>query len=145
MPRSGTDAAVALATSCGSSRLRPDGFAGRPLVSVLLNYFKRPHVVKRIVENMHAGCSDAGMPCELVVNVDNPHEAGAWAAEAGALGAKAGFVVPVFSANLHEARGYNRIARLARGKYLVVWQVRTLDEREPSSRHWCKYGRPHVC
>ena len=34
-----------------------------------------------------------------------------------------GFVVPVFSYNLHEARGYNRAAAIARGKYLIFAQV----------------------
>ena len=34
------------------------------------------------------------------------------------------WVVPVLSANLHEARGYNRLAALARGEVLVFMQVR---------------------
>ncbi len=34
-----------------------------------------------------------------------------------------GFVVPVFSPNLHEIRGYNRLARLARGDFLIMMQV----------------------
>jgi hypothetical protein len=99
-----------------SSRLRPAGFFGRPAVSILLNYFKRPSVVSRLAANLRASCDAAEVPCELVVNVDNPEEAAVWAQEAG-------FVVPVFSHNLHESRGYNRAARVARGRYLVVWQV----------------------
>ncbi|GIL65006.1 hypothetical protein Vafri_18839 [Volvox africanus] len=113
---SGTDAAVALAISCMSHRLVPTAFTARPLVSLLLNYFKRPQVVKVISTNLRAACASVSISCEIVVNVDNPHEGAMWAEEAG-------FVVPVFSANLHEARGYNRAARLARGKYLVLWQV----------------------
>lgn len=34
-----------------------------------------------------------------------------------------GWVVPVFSANVHEIRAYNRLAALARGKVVVVLQV----------------------
>jgi hypothetical protein len=52
--------------------------------------------------------------------------AGAWANETG-------FVVPVFSANVHEARGYNRAARVARGKYLVIWQD---DQVPPENGKW---------
>ena len=83
------------------------------MVSILLNYFKRPQVITKLAASMRASCTAAAVPCELVVNVDNPQEAGAWAAEAG-------FVVPVFSANLHEARGYNRAARVARGLSLAM-------------------------
>ncbi|GIL69422.1 hypothetical protein Vretifemale_361 [Volvox reticuliferus] len=124
--RSGIDAAIALAMSCMSSQLLPSSYPGRPVVSIMLNYFKRPHVIQEIADNMRAACLSVSIPCELVVNVDNPHEAGAWVNEAG-------FVVPVFSANLHEARGYNRAARLARGKYLVVWQD---DQIPPRTGTW---------
>ncbi|GLI62809.1 hypothetical protein VaNZ11_005558 [Volvox africanus] len=120
------EAAHVLAIICMSSRLRPDGYTGRPVVSIMLNYFKRPQVVSRLAANMRASCASVSVPCELVVNVDNPEEAGAWANEAG-------FVVPVFSANLHESRGYNRAARLARGKYLVVWQD---DQVPPANGQW---------
>lgn len=34
-----------------------------------------------------------------------------------------GFVVPVMSYNVHELRGYNRLAGMARGKYMVLIQV----------------------
>ncbi len=34
-----------------------------------------------------------------------------------------GFVVPVFSNNVHEIRSYNRLAALARGSVLVMLQV----------------------
>ncbi|GLI65087.1 hypothetical protein VaNZ11_008523 [Volvox africanus] len=123
---SGTDAAVALAISCMSQRLVPAAFTSRPLVSLLLNYFKRPQVVKVISANLRAACTSVSIRCEVVVNVDNPHEGAIWAEEAG-------FVVPVFSANLHEARGYNRAARLARGKYLVIWQD---DQIPPTDGAW---------
>ncbi len=59
--------------------------------------------------------------CELVANVDNPHEAGDWADVTA--GAPAGFVVPLFGDNVHESRGYNVAARVARGDVLIVMQV----------------------
>ncbi|KXZ54416.1 hypothetical protein GPECTOR_5g70 [Gonium pectorale] len=124
-------AAVAVSRACGSSRLAHDaGLAAtaRPLVSVLLEYFKRPAVVSLIARTLLSSCASVGVPCELVVNVDNPHEASAWAAEVAA-----GSVVPVFSSNVHESRGYNRAARAARGRYLVVWQD---DQIPPTSGRW---------
>ncbi|PNH09978.1 hypothetical protein TSOC_003328, partial [Tetrabaena socialis] len=127
-PSMATEAAAALAGSCLSSRLVADSFAGRPVVSVLLNYFKRPQVINRVVTDLRKSCAAVGVPCELVVNVDNPHEAAAWAAEV-----EGGFVVPVFSANVHESRGYNRAAKVARGRYLVVWQD---DQLPPQSGQW---------
>ncbi|GFR46805.1 hypothetical protein Agub_g8438 [Astrephomene gubernaculifera] len=121
-------AAVSLAAACFSNRLHPDAFAGRPLVSVLLNYFKRAHMVSVMAAGLRNTTAYSGIPCELVVNVDNPHEADAWAAEV-----QSGLVVPVFSANLHESRGYNRAARAARGSYLVIWQD---DQKMPIKTNW---------
>lgn len=35
----------------------------------------------------------------------------------------AGFVVPVLSNNIHEARAFNRMASIARGRVLIIIQV----------------------
>ena len=35
-----------------------------------------------------------------------------------------GWVVPVLSANVHEIRAYNRLAGLARGRIMIILQVR---------------------
>ena len=59
------------------------------------------------------------LPSELLVNVDNPSEVQVWAEIARN---SSGYVVPVFSNNVHEARGYNRLASMARGIYLVILQ-----------------------
>ncbi|KAG2490151.1 hypothetical protein HYH03_011455 [Edaphochlamys debaryana] len=79
---------------------------------------------------MRTSCRGAGMPCEVIVNVDNPHEAGLWAQAANA---SEGTLVPIFSANLHEARGYNRAAKAARGKILLIWQD---DQIPPGNHSW---------
>lgn len=42
-------------------------------------------------------------------------------------------VVPVFSWNIHEIRAYNRMASLARGKYLVLLGD---DDRPPQDCKW---------
>ena len=61
-----------------------------------------------------------GLTSEFVVNVDSGEDAAAWAAAAAALGD--GFVTLVVSPNLHEIRGYNRAAAVARGDTLVLLQ-----------------------
>jgi len=104
-------------SSCLLRRMNPNLYAGTPTISFMLQYFKRPWVVKRIVEATQK-CSEA-VPSELLVNVDNPAESQEWAELAHST---KGFVVPVFSDNIHEIRGYNRLAALARGKYLVILQ-----------------------
>ncbi|KAG2484311.1 hypothetical protein HYH03_016854 [Edaphochlamys debaryana] len=120
------EAASALARACLSSRVGPGLAPRRPLVSVLLNYFRRPRKIGPLVDDLEEACVETGVACELVVNVDNPHEAAAWAAAAAC---RPGFVVPVFSHNLHEARGYNRAARMARGDILD-------DQLPPINPRW---------
>ena len=119
-----------VAQCAGSGRLNPGHYADRPDVSILMEYFKRPWMVSKTAILMKESCSRSAYRCELVVNVDNPHEWAAWAAQAAVLG---GFLVPVFSFNAHEARGYNRAARAARGRYLVIWQD---DQVPPVNGKW---------
>ena len=52
------------------------------------------------------------VPIEIVVNVDSPDEAAVWA---NLSAATHGLVVPILSDNIHEVRGYNRMAHVARG------------------------------
>jgi hypothetical protein len=106
-------------------QLDPGQYVGRPDVSILMEYFKRPWMVNSTAVKLRDACRVTKYRCELVVNVDNPHEWAAWAAEAIRL---KGFLVPVFSSNVHESRGYNRVARAARGRVLVVWQ----DDQTPA-------------
>ncbi len=60
------------------------------------------------------------MPSELLVNVDHPETAPIWIDLAYNT---SGWVVPVFSNNVHEIRAYNRLGHMARGQVLVILQV----------------------
>lgn len=79
-----------------------------------------------------------GMPrprpfSELLVNVDSigDHEtAGLWANLSYEMD---GFVVPVFSDNIHEVRGYNRLASVARSQILMFLQD---DQLPPNDGTW---------
>eukprot|EP00198_Chlamydomonas_reinhardtii_P007599 XP_001696936.1 predicted protein [Chlamydomonas reinhardtii] len=94
-------------------RLYPD----TPLVSLALQYFRRPNAVPTYLQLLHA--CQRHMAIELVVNVDSPHEGRLWANVSAATG---GAVVPVLSYNVHELRSYNRMTGMARGKYIVLLQ-----------------------
>ena len=61
-----------------------------------------------------------GLTSEFVVNVDSGEDAAAWVAAAAQFAD--GFVTLVVSPNVHEIRGYNRAAAVARGDTLVLLQ-----------------------
>jgi hypothetical protein len=107
-------------------RLKPALFPDRVNVSFILQYFKQPSAIVPIVEYYHSctrgrrgDAQNPGLTSELVVNVDSVHEAAQWAAAVNATG---DFITLVFSPNVHELRGYNRGAAVARGDALVLLQ-----------------------
>ena len=101
------------------ARLNTSLYEDQIRVSFLVNYFKRPWAIDGMVA-AYLKCREV-VPSELVVNVDNPEEAAEWVKH---VYSSEGFVVPVFSYNLHEARGYNRAARTAKGDIIIIMQVR---------------------
>ena len=82
------------------------------------SYFKRPWAIEGIVKE-YSACRDV-LPSELLINVDSPDKAAEWVKH---VYPSEGFVVPVFSFNLHETRGYNRLAGIARGEVIIILQV----------------------
>jgi len=121
-----------LASGCLLRRLNPRLYYDLPVVSFMLQYYKRPWFIKSLVDAVEQ-CSSI-VPIELLVNVDHPAEHAVWAALANNHTGNFS-IVPVFSPNVHEARGYNRLAWLARGRYLVVLQD---DEKIPSPCTWLR-------
>ena len=121
------------------ARLNTSLYEDQVRVSFLLNYFKRPWAIDGMVA-AYLKCR-AVLPSEMVVNVDNPEEAAEWVKH---VYPTQGFVVPVFSYNLHEARGYNRAARTAKGDIVVILQVRGLWRlwRGRLCCKWCTRCRP---
>jgi len=101
---------------CVYAALNPVLYEGRPKVSILLQYFRRPWMIEEYVRRT-AACSSA-VPLELLVNVDSPGDAAAWAAVAA--NSSGLTVLPLISNNVHEVRAYNRLAHLARGDLLVL-------------------------
>ena len=123
-------------------RLKPALYPLRPNVSFVLQYFRQPDAIQPILSYFHSctrgmrGVSNASSPLwgitsEFVVNVDSGDDAAAWAAAAAALGD--GFVTLVVSPNVHEIRGYNRAAAVARGDTLVLLQD---DDTPTGSCDW---------
>jgi hypothetical protein len=68
---------------CFIRQLNPGLFPGRPKVSFLLQYFKRPKSVHRILDPLYK-CSQE-LPMELVVNIDHPQDAELWVRGLGGL------------------------------------------------------------
>ncbi|KNC46929.1 tRNA (5-methylaminomethyl-2-thiouridylate)-methyltransferase [Thecamonas trahens ATCC 50062] len=105
---------------------RPDDY---PKISLVLQYFKHPENVEGIVAPL-ASCRDQ-LPfgIELLANVDSQDDddVEAWRAVASE------WVVPVWSGNIHEIRGYNRLGHMARGEIVVFLQD---DDIPPSSCRW---------
>ncbi|GLC37752.1 hypothetical protein PLESTB_001473200 [Pleodorina starrii] len=114
---------------CTSGHLQPRLFPDQPMVSFMLQYFKRPRVIDTFVTMLQT-CNQL-VPSEFLINVDSPQEGQRWADLSWSTN---GFVVPVMSYNLHELRGYNRLAGMARGKYLVLLQDD--DVLEPADCSW---------
>jgi hypothetical protein len=115
---------------CLLHKLNPNLYPDRPIVTFMLQYYKRPWMIQQIVDRIRS-CNEI-LPVELVVNVDEPSSASDWA---GLAANSSGLVVPVFSNNVHEIRAYNRLVSLARGRYVITHQD---DELMPSSCAWLK-------
>ncbi|KAG1661003.1 hypothetical protein FOA52_007168 [Chlamydomonas sp. UWO 241] len=118
---------------CVAGELDAGLFPGTPTVSFLLQYFKRPHMIDALWRPLAAIAKELHIQAELVANVDSsaPGEPAAWA---NLSYASNGFVVPVFSANVHEIRAYNRAAGIARGEFIVMLQDDQILPGEGDSR-----------
>ena len=134
------DAATRLARPL--ARLQPSLYPLRPNVSFILQYYRQPVSISPIVQYFHsctrgmrgvanASSPLAGLTSELIVNVDSSEDAAAWVAAAASTGDD--FVTLVVSHNVHEVRGYNRAAAMARGDTLVLLQD---DDMPDGSCDW---------
>lgn len=101
-----------------TTHLDPQLFPYRPKISILLQYYQRPDSIRTLVDG-YMKCHKEPHKIELLVNVDNVEEHVLWATLAYQTD---GFVVPVFSNNIQETRGYNRLAAMARGDLIILVQ-----------------------
>ncbi|GAX77116.1 hypothetical protein CEUSTIGMA_g4562.t1 [Chlamydomonas eustigma] len=132
MSKSGSippDTTESMLSACLMGRLNTRLYPGMPQVSFMLQYFRRPWMVAPIVSALMS-CTE--IPSELLVNVDSQEGAQVWSDLAHNT---SGFVVPVFSANQHEIRAYNRLSGLARGQVLITLQD---DQVPPSGCQWIR-------
>eukprot|EP00271_Cylindrocystis_brebissonii_P014614 TRINITY_DN36022_c0_g1_i1.p1 TRINITY_DN36022_c0_g1~~TRINITY_DN36022_c0_g1_i1.p1 ORF type:complete len:611 (-),score=31.45 TRINITY_DN36022_c0_g1_i1:162-1994(-) len=115
------------------------GYPRRVNVSFIMQYFNVPQNIHQIMAGL-LSCTEGllaqgeypGVSTELVVNVDEPSGHAMWLAMMKET-TLSRFVTPVFSHNIHETRGYNRIANVAQGRVLVLLQD---DELPPPTCRW---------
>lgn len=127
-----------------TSPLPEDRPVGRTYnVSFMLQYWQRPQMIeeftKKLWECTHGdlgtGQLGPGVTSELLVNVDSRGDAAAWDA-AMASYSSGRFVNLIFSNDLHEVHGYNRLASVARGTVVIIMQD---DDMPPETCAWAKY------
>lgn len=97
-------------------------------VTFILQYFRQPEHIPLIVDRLYRcteGRSGAGqlqkLTTTLLVNVDQPNEFKVWH-EKWQETDKGSFLVPLLSHNEHDNRGFNKLARAARGEFVFFIQ-----------------------
>lgn len=96
-----------------------------PRFSIIAQYFRRPNLLKKVFQSLAASADTD----ELWVNNDSRSELSEFAS---VLGGKSNAFV-VLSPNVHEIRGYNRLALLSSGTYLAFVQD---DDVAPQPKEW---------
>lgn len=116
-------------------------YPDRVNVSFVVQYYKQPEVAVQLVERLYR-CTRGRLgrgsvpnaTSEMIVNVDEPSGWAMWM-ELWNKTADGEFLTPVFSHNLHESRGYNRGAAMAKGDIVVMMQD---DDIPPLDCSWVK-------
>jgi len=97
--------------------------------SLVIQYFRRKSNVKSIVKGIRATVKNA----EVLINDDSQTDYDEWVGSLSQAGLTGGGYL-VYSPNIHEIRGYNRLAKLASGSILVFMQ----DDDAPKATGWLK-------
>lgn len=112
-----------------------------PVCSAFVRAFhsaSRPHAAMMLrnaacgfstgVQSLLASLAGIKVPHEVIVNDDSRSEHDQWLSRLGGRG----FLF--HSPNVHEIRGYNRLARFARGDLIIMMQ----DDDQPKNGQWVK-------
>jgi GT2 family glycosyltransferase len=115
-------------------RSRPcnSSHSDRPLVSAIIQTFRDGANARQLLRHLHKASALTSHAVEVLVNDDSRSESAAWLAE---LTGPNDFLLS--SPNVHEIRAYNRLARLARGDYLILLQG---DHCLPPTPAWLRTG-----
>lgn len=123
-----------------SWKLNPSLFPESTIdATFMLQYFRQPEMISEIVNRLYS-CTKGllgegqlpGRKTELLINVDDASEFEKWHTVWKETD-EGGFVVPIFSHNIHENRGYNNLANLAKGKIIFLFQD---DDIPPGNCSW---------
>ena len=97
-------------------------------VSFAMQYFRRPGLVKKIGGLLAGYKAKHGLNIEVIINDDSASEVAEWAE---ALQGVPFYVV--IQGNVHEIRGYNRLAMMSRAETVAVIQD---DDLPPATPDW---------
>jgi GT2 family glycosyltransferase len=103
-----------------------------PLVSFVIQYFKRPTLVASIIKRLEKVKLSRGV--EVLVNIDSMSEHAEWNRVLQNGEFRRYYLVT--SGNVHEIRGYNRLAKMAEGEFVVFMQ----DDDLPPVRTGLRIG-----
>ena len=106
------------------------GHTDHPLVSAIVQTFGDGGNAQQLTTRLHAALPASQL--EVIINDDSGKDHGRWAE---LLRQPNDFVVS--SPNIHEIRAYNRLARLARGDFLLLLQG---DHCLPAKGDWLRQG-----
>ena len=109
-------------------------------MTFIVQYYRRPALVSRIVAGLAAGARaglDWGERWEILVANDGGggDDGAAWARALSKSAGTSGSWRVVHAGNLHEIRSYARLARLARGRAVAFMQD---DDVPPRHGHWIR-------
>ncbi|KAK3242517.1 hypothetical protein CYMTET_47805 [Cymbomonas tetramitiformis] len=107
----------------------------RPLVTLAIQYYKRSGNIKRIMHSFrNAGgrseSSGSAVTVEILVNNDSQSDHDTWMKE---LTGPSDHLVDM--GNLHEIRGYNRLAKFANGDFIVFLQDDDVSKEDKWLHH----------
>eukprot|EP00242_Pyramimonas_sp_CCMP2087_P014857 CAMPEP_0198208818 /NCGR_PEP_ID=MMETSP1445-20131203/12162_1 /TAXON_ID=36898 /ORGANISM="Pyramimonas sp., Strain CCMP2087" /LENGTH=348 /DNA_ID=CAMNT_0043882369 /DNA_START=22 /DNA_END=1064 /DNA_ORIENTATION=- len=102
-----------------------------PLVSFVIQYFKRPTLVESIIKRLEKVKLSRGV--EVLINIDSMSEHAEWNRVLQNGEFRRYYLVT--SGNVHEIRGYNRLAKMAEGEFVVFMQD---DDLPPAQDTWLR-------
>ena len=133
LPQAVSKTAVVDKLLTASVTASPGSSSSPPDVSFAMQYFRRPGLVKKIGDILAGYHTKHGLSVEVLINDDSASEVKEWGE---ALKDIPHYIV--IQGNVHEIRGYNRLAMMSRAELVAVIQD---DDLPPATPDWLLQAR----